>query len=176
MQNIGIQLFSLPFLLDQDFRAGIELLSRLGYKELEFYGPYAFSDPTAISNWNAVTPSLGFSGSGFFGHSTQEVKSILDEYGMSAPATHVDLATLQNRMGELGEAADKIGFQYAGIAMIPEYLRQNLDGYKRMAQTFNEIGLEAKKNGLKFSYHNHGYGLQEVDGIIPLNLLLILIR
>jgi sugar phosphate isomerase/epimerase len=172
MQNIGIQLFSLPFLLDKDFRTGIELLSELGYKELEFYGPYPFSDQVAIDNWEAVTPALGFSGSGFFGQTAKEVKSILGEYEMAAPATHVDLATLQNKMGELGEAADLIGFEYAGIAMIPEHLRENLDDYKRMAELFNHIGEDAKRNGLKFSYHNHGYGLKEMDGQIPLNLLL----
>ena len=47
-----------------------------------------------------------------------------------------------------------------------------LDGYRSVAEEFNKIGEQAKKIGLKFSYHNHGYGLQEMDGDIPLNLIL----
>ena len=172
MKKIGIQLFSLPKLLETDFRSAIQMLAQMGYKELEFYGPFPFSADAAKKNWNAITPSLGFSGSGYFGHTPKEVKSILKEYKVKAVATHTDLETLQTRMGQLGEAADTLGFKYAGIAAIPEDKRQNLDAYKRMADEFNKIGAQAKKVGLKFSYHNHGYGLQEMEGQIPLNLLL----
>ena len=172
MKKIGIQLFSLPKLLETDFRSAVQMLAQMGYKELEFYGPFPFSADAAKKSWNAITPSLGFSGSGYFGHTPKEVKSILKEYKVKAVATHTDLETLQTRMGQLGEAADTLGFKYAGIAAIPEDKRQNLDTYKRMADEFNKIGAQAKKVGLKFSYHNHGYGLQEMEGQIPLNLLL----
>ena len=46
----------------------LAMLSKIGYKEVELYGPYPFSSPSAIEHWNAVTPSLGFKGSGYFGH------------------------------------------------------------------------------------------------------------
>ena len=50
--------------------------------------------------------------------------------------------------------------------------RQSLDDYKKMADAFNVIGENAKKAGVKFGYHNHGYGLKEVNGRIPLRVLL----
>ena len=68
MTNIGIQLFSLPKLLESDFRSGIQMLSQMGYHELEFYGPFPFSADSVKENWAAITPSLGFSGSGYFCH------------------------------------------------------------------------------------------------------------
>ena len=172
MTNIGIQLFSLPKLLEADFRSGIQMLSQMGYNELEFYGPFPFSADSVKESWAAITPSLGFSGSGYFGHTPKEVKHILNEHKMSAVATHCDLETLQTKMGLVGKAAETMGFKYAGIPAIPEEMRQDLDGYKKMAEAFNKIGKNAKKEGLKFSYHNHGYGLQEMEGQIPLNLLL----
>ena len=172
MTNIGIQLFSLPKLLESDFRSGIQMLSQMGYHELEFYGPFPFSADSVKENWAAITPSLGFSGSGYFGHTPKEVRDILNEYKIRAVATHSDLETLETKMDLVGEAADILGFKYAGIPAIPEEKRQDLDSYKRMAESFNEIGINAKKVGLKFSYHNHGYGLQEMEGVIPLNLLL----
>lgn len=170
--SIGIQLFSLPKRLETDFTAAIQMLARMGYREVELYGPYPFSTPAAQERWNKVTPALGFSGSGFFGRSVQEVKQILTQNGLSAPALHTDLDTLQNRMDKLGEAAQALGSQYVVLPAIPDEKRQTLDDYQRMADAFNAIGESAKRVGVRFAYHNHGYGLQEMDGQIPLKLML----
>ena len=172
MASVGVQLFSIPKMLSDNFRSGIAMLSRMGYKEVELFGPFAFSDPDAITRWAAITPQLGFSGSGFFGNTAQQVRAILDENRMTAPAVHTDLATLQKRMGALGDAGHAVGFTYVGLPSIPDELRRNLDAYKKMADEFNRIGEQAKRAGLKFAYHNHGYGLHEMEGAIPLRLLL----
>lgn len=172
LSTIGVQLFSLPKLLENDFRGSIKLLAKMGYKEIEMFGPFPFSVDSVKEEWRALEPQLGFSGSGYFGHSPKEVKAILNEFGIKATATHTDMETMQTRMPLLGEAADQLGFEYVGLPAIPEEKRKTLDDYKRVAEGFNKIGEQAKEVGLKFSYHNHGYGLQEMDGQIPLNILL----
>ncbi len=172
IRNIGVQLFSVPKLLEKDFRAGIAMLSKIGYREVELYGPFTFSAPEAIASWNAVTPQLGFSGSGFFGLSAKDVRATLDEHRITAPSTHTDLVTLQKHMGALGDAGHTIGFKYVGLPAIPDALRKTLDDYKKMADEFNRIGADARTHGLKFAYHNHGYGLHEMEGRIPLDVLL----
>jgi hypothetical protein len=43
IKKIGIQLFSLPRLLEKDFKSAILMLSKMGYKEIELYGPFTFS-------------------------------------------------------------------------------------------------------------------------------------
>ncbi|MEM7371182.1 MAG: sugar phosphate isomerase/epimerase [Bacteroidota bacterium] len=172
IQNLGIQLFSLPKLLESDVRSSIQMLGEMGYTELELYGPYPFSAETNKNNWAALTPMLGFSGSGYFGHPVSEFQSILEDYNMKIPSIHTDLDTLQDHMGKLGEAGDMLGFTYVGLPAIPDDKRVTLDDYKRIADDFNKIGEEAQKNELKFAYHNHGYGLQELDGEIPLNVIL----
>ena len=172
IDKIGLQLFSIPKLLEQDFEGTMKMVSQMGYKELEFYGPYPFSLKQAQDRWNAVTPSLGFSGSGYFGRSPQEVKDILDKNNLFAPSMHVDLDTLRKNMSGVAEAAYVIGQSFAGIASIPPEERTNLDAYKRMADEFNKIGEAAQNVGLKFFYHNHGYGLKEMEGKIPFDLIL----
>ena len=172
LKKIGVQLFSLPKLLESDFRGGIKMLSEMGYKEVELFGPYPFSSESAKAGWEAVTPMLGFSGSGYFGHGAESVKAILKEHGIKATSAHTDLDTLQSRMNQLGEAGDALGFSYVGLPAIPPEKRTSLDDYKRIADDFNKIGEEAKRVGLRFAYHNHGYGLQEANGVIPLNLIL----
>jgi sugar phosphate isomerase/epimerase len=172
LEKIGLQLFSVPKLLEQDFEGTLKTLSRIGYKELEFYGPYPFSTKKARDSWNAVTPSLGFSGSGFFGRTATQTKEMLDEYGLSAPSMHVDLDTLRKSMSAIAEAGHILGTSYIGLPAIPQDERANLDAYKRMADEFNKIGEAAQKVGLKFFYHNHGYGLSEMEGAIPFDVIL----
>ncbi len=172
LKKIGVQLFSLPKLLEKDFRKGIEMIAQLGYKEIEMYGPFPFSANSAKQRWESIIPVVGFSGSGYFGLSPQVLKGILKENSIRASSTHTDLDTLENNMDQLGEAGDTVGFEYVGLPAIPEERRKTLDDYKKIAEAFNKIGAAAKKVGLKFAYHNHGYGLSEIDGQIPLNLLL----
>lgn len=173
MKNqIGIQLFSLPKMLSENFVGGIKMLSQMGYKELELYGPFPFSTESAQKRWSAVTPQLGFSGSGYFGKSIQEVKTILADNGLKTPAMHTDLDTLQNGMDKLGEAAHSLGQTYVTLPAIPDEKRQTIDDYKRIAEAFNKIGENAKRNGIKFGYHNHGYGIKPMNGQIPLQIIL----
>ena len=115
---------------------------------------------------------LGFSGSGFFGHTLSEVAAILKENELTVPAVHTDLATLQTNMPAFGEIAQTLDVNYVVLPAIPEEKRKTLDDYKYLADSFNQIGENAKKEGLQFAYHNHGYGLQEVNGQMPLQLLL----
>ncbi len=171
LDKIGIQFFSLPKMLDENLTGALSMLSKIGYKEAELYGPYSFSSPSAIERWNAVTPSLGFKGSGYFGHTAKEMKKLLDENGFSVPSIHTDLDTLQTRMDMLGETAKILGNDYVVLPAIPAENRKTLDDFKKMAEAFNKIGESAKANGVKFAYHNHGYGLKEVNGQIPLELI-----
>ena len=172
LDQIGVGLFTIPFLLEQDFAAAMAKLAEIGYKEVELFGPYPYSVPESVAAWQPVAESIGLSQSGYYGHTPQQVRSILDDYGLSTPSMHVDLLTLQSRLGELAEAAQILGHQYAGIAAIPPELRTSLDDYRRIADTFNELGAAMQEMGLRFMYHNHGYGLVELDGVIPFNLIL----
>ena len=169
---IGVQLFTIPKLLEQDFAGTMKLLADIGYKELELFGPYPFSVPAAHERWKSVTPALGFEKSGYFGLSARDVKAILDGHGLTSPSMHIDLDTLRTRLNEVAEAADVLGQRYAGISSIPAEMRRTADDYKRVADEFNEIGARMKPLELRFLYHNHGYGLAETEGQIPFQILI----
>jgi sugar phosphate isomerase/epimerase len=172
LERIGVQLFSVPKLLEQDFPGTLKMLAGLGYREVELFGPYPFSVPAAHASWRAVTPSLGFTGSGYFGRTAQEVRRILDDNGLTSPSMHVDLGTLRTRLGDVADAAHALGQRYAGIASIPPEERRTLDDYKRRADEFNAIGARAEQLGFQLLYHNHGYGLAEMEGQVPLHVVL----
>src|SRR5690606_6488845 len=98
------------------------------------------------------TPSLGFSGSGFFGLTATEVKTILDDNGLSAPSPHTGLFSLKEAMGPLAEAAHVLGSKYV---VLPSAATQpDLEGYKAPADEFSAIGAEAFRHGVRFAYHS----------------------
>lgn len=168
----GMQLWSVAKWLEKDFDGTIALLAKLGYRELEFFGPYSFSDPRQIANWKALTPSLGFSGSGLYGRTPAQVKALLRRHGMTVPSLHTDFFTLQTAMGPLAEAAHQLGARYVTLPALPEDQRKTLDDYRRAADLFNAIGRDAARHGVSFGYHNHGYGLKPIDGKVPLDTLI----
>ena len=170
--NICVNLFSLPKVLEADFAGGLNMLAKMGYKEIEMYGPYTFSAEKQKANWKALEPMVGFSGSGFFGKTMQETKAILKDIGLKVPSLHTDLHTLSDLMGPLADAANQLGANYVVLPAIPDEERKNIDDYKRMAERFNKIGAEAKSKGVHFTYHNHGYGLTKMEGVLPLDIIL----
>ena len=170
--TLGLGLFTLPKLLEQDFHGTLAKLAQMGYQELEFFGPYTFSHKTNKESWAQITPMLGFSGSGFFGQSIETLVKVLKENKLKVPSMHTDLDTLEQNMGPLSEAAQALGATYVVLPSVPPELRTNLDAYRKLAERFNTIGEQAKKHGVAFAYHNHGYGLQEVDGTTPIDVIL----
>jgi sugar phosphate isomerase/epimerase len=159
-------------MLEANFAEAIGFLAKLGYHELEVFGPYTFSDPAQIARRKALAPALGFSGSGFFGHSVEQARAIFKQHGMSVPSMHSDMDTLRDRMGLQAEAAHKLGATYVTLPAVPAEMRETLDDYKRTADVLNKIGADATRHGVKLAYHNHGYGIKPIDGQVPLELLL----
>jgi len=170
LKKIGVQLFSIPKLAESDFAGTMKMVADIGYKEIEFFGPYSFSAQQDKDAWSAVTAAVGFSGSGFFGLSAKEVKKILDDNGLSAPSLHTGIASLHSAMDGLAEAAHVLGSKYVILPSAPT--PSDLDGYRKRAEEFNKIGEEARKRDIRFAYHNHGNGLKAIDGTVPFELLM----
>lgn len=173
LNKIGLGLFSTPKILENDLEGTCKKMAEIGIREFETYGPYSFTDNRTKASWAAVSEHLGFSASGFYGHSPEDFKSVLSHYDISVPSMHTDLYTLESNMTALGKAANTMGASYVVLPSIPEKERLDLDAYKRMAERFNEIGRQAIEEGVKFAYHNHGYGLiPEDNGVVPINIIL----
>lgn len=168
--RFGVGLFTVPKLLNDDFAGTLQMIAGIGYKEVELFGPYPFSTQADLEGWKAAGKALGFSGSGFFGNSIGDVKRILADNGLSVPSMHTSLPTLTEKMGELADAANKLGARY--LVLPSAQTPADLDGYKRQADAYNAIGAAAAKHGLRFAYHNHGNGLKAINGIIPMELVI----
>ncbi len=146
LARIGVQLYTVRSILENDFVGGIEKVAAAGYDEVEF--------------------------AGYFDHSPADVKALLDRLGLAAPSAHVGLDALKDDLDAVVEAARVIGHQFVVCPWLAPNQRRTLDDYRGHAAFFNEAGKRFKDEGIQFAYHNHDFEFEPIDGRMPYDLLL----
>jgi sugar phosphate isomerase/epimerase len=143
--KVGLQLYTVRDQMKADFEGTIAHVAQIGYKEVEF--------------------------AGYFDHTPEQVRAILDRNGLSAPSTHISVGEPDAWKKSL-ETAKAIGHEYIVQPWIPEEKRKTLDDWKKTADVFNRAAQMAKDAGLQFAYHNHDFEFPKVEGQVPYDLLL----
>jgi sugar phosphate isomerase/epimerase len=172
IERFGVQLFTLAPMAAGDLDATLKLVADTGYKEVEFFGPYAFSPPEALAGWAPLAAQMGIVRNAYFGLTPQEVRSRLDHYGLTAPSAHGDLLTMRASLDQFAEVAHILGHRYLVIPSARSETLDTLDDYRRLAADLNALGARAKALGVTFGYHNHGYENAPIDGRVPYEVLL----
>lgn len=156
-----------------DFTGTLKKLSALGYKQLEFFGPYPFSAQATIDGWKPLAEQLGIPQNAFYGFQVGEVKKMLNDNGLTAPSAHLDLTTLRTNLTEACKNLKDLGASYVAIPTLMGVSITTADDYKKLADEFNGFGKQMKEHGIAFVYHNHGYEhAAKEDGQIPMDILL----
>ncbi len=143
--TVGLQLFTLASLMEEDFEGTVRQVAAVGFKEVEF--------------------------AGYFGRDPADVRNLLDELNLAAPAAHIAIEALQSDLEGVIAAAETVGHHYIVCPYLAEDQR-SLEQYREHARFFNEVGTACKEAGMQFAYHNHDFEFFETDGIIPYDLLL----
>ena len=136
--GIGLQLYTVRSLVDQDIVQTLESVAKVGYKVVEFAG---------------------------YGKRTHaEIRAALDRLGMTAPSAHISLNVLRKELDAQVTIAQTIGHRYITVPSLGGDMPVTADGWKKMAAEFNQIGtkLQAKKLGLAF--HSHRDEFMDVGG------------
>lgn len=168
----GVQLFSIPQMVANDFPGTLDKLEEFGYSEIEFFGPYPFSAQATIDGWVAIARQLGITQNAFYGYPLVDVKEMLAEHGLSSPSAHLDIITMRTNMVPAMKELSSLGVKYVVIPALREEPKNTIDDYKRLAEEFNSFGKQMKEFGISFVYHNHGYEHAVKDGQVPMDILL----
>jgi sugar phosphate isomerase/epimerase len=146
IEKVGVQLYTVRDQMKADFAGTIEKVAKIGYREVEF--------------------------AGYFDNPPKEVKSLLDKNGLTAPSAHIDYEHITTKLPEVIEAAKVVGHQYIVCPWMPEELRGDADGWKRVAQSLNKAGVDIKKAGMQLAYHNHNFEFKDFNGKLGYDILL----
>jgi sugar phosphate isomerase/epimerase len=143
---VGIQLYTLRSVMQDDFPGTLEQVAELGYDEVEF--------------------------AGYYDRSPAEVADLLERLGLKSPATHVPLGRMVEAPEQVIETVRAIGHRYVVCPYLAEEQRQSLDDYRRLADRLNAFGQQCTDAGLQLAYHNHDFEFAPMDGTLPYDLLL----
>ncbi|MBR5152816.1 MAG: sugar phosphate isomerase/epimerase [Clostridia bacterium] len=130
--KVGLQLFSIRDKMEQDMDAALKAVKEMGYDYVEF--------------------------AGYFGKTAEEVKTLLDKYGLTAISVH----QTPSLFWEEGQAAvdylKTIGAKYCAI---PWYSIDELQNHwEETVEKFTSLGELLKENGIQLLYHNHDFELK----------------
>lgn len=164
----GIQLYTMASVLSDDFKGTIRMLADVGYKNLEFAGPYFYSHKEEIEN-NILIQQMGLKGYGYYNHTPKELRKLLDELGLKSKSAHVSITSLDNNMEKALNAANIIGHEYL---ICPMLVGSTIDEYKSAAEKFNKFGEACKKAGIRYGYHTHSLEFGDYNGETPFEVLM----
>lgn len=137
--KLGLQLYSVRDEMEKDMDACLKAVKEMGYECVEF--------------------------AGFFGKSAEEVKAMLDKYGLEAISSHQTVGVKDDeplKPEDTVKYLNTLGVKYCAI---PWYGKENYvndwDGTMAKFKKSSEI---LKKGGIDLYYHNHDFEFDKING------------
>lgn len=135
----GLQLYSVRDFTEQDLEGTLKKVAELGYRYVEF--------------------------AGFFGHSAEEVKAMLDRYGLIVSGTHSGLGDLDADFDATVKYHKTLGNTNYIVPGAPTWTAAELD---ETIEKINKYQPMLAAEGIRMAYHNHdGEFRPNADGQIP---------
>lgn len=131
----------------------------------------------AAKNLSGVLKTLrdqGYEGvefAGFYGHSAEEVKALLNEYGLTAVSSHVPLESLKNDIFGVISFHQKIGCPLIAIPYLAEADRPGNRAFAELIPAIYRIGSLCREAGIQLLYHNHDFEFEPFNGGYMLDFL-----
>jgi sugar phosphate isomerase/epimerase len=145
LEPIGLQLYTLRSLMEQDVPGTLQRVADVGFTEVEF--------------------------AGYFDHEPAELRAMLDRLGLSAPSVHASLDALEgDAFQQTVDAARVLGHQWLVVPSIGRDQR-TAEGFRRAAARLEAAAKRARDAGLGLGYHNHDFEFEPVDGTLPYEIL-----
>lgn len=124
--DYSIQLYSVRDAVQENMDETLKKIAEIGYKYVE--------------------PA------GFFGHSADEVRAMLDKYGLKVSGTHTGWKALRDDYEGTVAYHKTIGTDMIIIPNVDASTREKLDEF---IDFINEVQPRLKKDGMRLAFHNH---------------------
>lgn len=127
----GIQLYSLREVAESEGAEGVlQMVSEAGYDGLEF--------------------------AGFYGKTPEEMKKLLDKYGLRGISAHIGANDVKNNLPYI----DALGIKYVFVPWVDESNFTDPQKYAAFIKALKEAKCLLDERGVVFGYHNHAYELE----------------
>lgn len=143
---IGYQLYSAREECAKDLLGVLKQLKKLGYDAVEF--------------------------AGFYGHTADEIKAMLEEAGLEAVSDHVHYALIEEDMFKVISDHVKIGCKYIAVPFLDEAHRPGQPAFADVLHTIAKFGKLCREAGIQLLYHNHDFEFtNKLSGMYALDFM-----
>ena len=142
---IAYQIYSARKEAEQDLLSVLRQLKALGYDGVEF--------------------------AGFYGHSAQDVRAMLEECGLRAVSSHVALKLIEADMQGVIDYHKAIGCDYIAVPYLSTEQRPGTPAFAGVLRTIYQFGCLCRDNGIQLLYHNHDFEFVSFSGMYALDFL-----
>ncbi len=139
--KLGIQLYTLGGLLNDDFHGCLKELAAMGYDGVEFAGIYG-------------------------GRTPEQLADELQELGLAVCGMHLPVTAIMDPDNEAYRYANAIGCKY----LITSICGTFIDDFEEVVRNCRKAGQVAAEQGLCFAYHNHALEFQKINGKCAMDL------
>jgi sugar phosphate isomerase/epimerase len=153
LSRIGIELYTLRREAAADLAGTLARVAKIGYKEVEF--------------------------AGYHNHPATEVRDLLKQNGLTAPAAHIAITEIQSTPDKTFSDARTVGHEWIVVPSPPPpiaaALRGNyetVDDWKHLAAQFNAAATQVKAAGFRFAFHNHNDVFKKIGDVVPIDVLM----
>jgi len=159
INDFGFQSYTVRDVIYKDMPGTLKKLKRAGY---DYFEGFDFGNGKLLGKPVAEAKKI-------IEKSKLDLKSIHVLTGAAAP----DLkGSMMNEWQMAIDQAAELGASYIVCAYLMDFERKSIDQYKELAELFNKCGEVAKKSGIQLCYHNHEFEFEELDGQIPMDIIL----
>lgn len=144
LTNVGLQVYSMRDVLQDDFKKKIETIARMGYKGVEF--------------------------AGYGGLKPLEMAQLVKDNGLEVYGTH--FGQLPKTDAELDAEIEMnlaVGNKYL---VCPWHDLKTRDDALRLAEIMNETSAKLAKHGMRLGYHNHAHEFAKDGGETLMDIVL----
>jgi sugar phosphate isomerase/epimerase len=139
---LGVQLYSVRAIGKVDLAGVLSHLAESGYDGVEF--------------------------AGYYGHSAQEIREMLNRTGLKVAGSHVDFTSLLgDELPKTVEFNLAIGNRLLVVPSVPEKYRTTIAGWRDAGKAFSEIAERLRPSELMLGYHNHAREFLRLEGELP---------
>lgn len=136
--KLGLQLYSVRDKMKENMEETLKAVKAMGYNCVEF--------------------------AGYFGKSANEVRSLLDKYGLECASVHQTYDVFLDKPKENIEYLKTLGTKYCAIPWMGIENHKGHEGFEKAAEDITRTAKILKDAGIQMLYHNHNFEFEKYDG------------
>lgn len=134
--KVGIQLYSIREAMKKDMDAALKAVKEMGYDYVEF--------------------------AGYFDKSAEEIKAILDKYGLEAISVHQTIDLFEKDGKKAVDYLKTLGVKYCAF---PHFnIDEFYNNWDETIERFKNVSKLLREGGIQLMYHNHDSEFQKING------------